>query len=143
MLKYRSSSKYDAALFYESFHHCSNPFSFLENIYEMINDMGIVCFAAEPIVKGYTDFIPYPWGVRLDGMSVWSIREFGWLELGFEHSFFVKTLEQLGFSIEEYSNNVCPLCNVLVARKNKQKKGRLKNLGITLKSLIGSVTKVL
>jgi hypothetical protein len=36
--------------------------------------------AAEPI----TDDFGEPWGLRLDGMSAWSIRKHGWLELGFQ-----------------------------------------------------------
>lgn len=118
MLKFKPSKKYDAALFYESFHHCSNPFIFLDNLYDMINDVGIVCFAAEPIEKGFREYLPYPWGIRLDGMSVWSMRKFGWLELGFEQSFFLKMLKRSGFSIVNvFENNVGPYCHVFIARK--------------------------
>jgi hypothetical protein len=58
------------------------------NLKNIIKDTGLICFASEPI----TDF-PHPWGLRLDGMSVWSIRSFGWLELGFDTAYFRNTLD--------------------------------------------------
>ena len=121
MLKFRSSLKYDAALFYESFHHCSNPFTFLDHLYDMIKDTGIICFAAEPIVRGFAEYLPYSWGIRLDGMSVWSMRKFGWLEFGFEQSFFIEMLNRSGFSVDEFENNLCPLSHIFIARKIKYK----------------------
>ena len=53
--------------------------------------LGAIVFAAEPIID---DFY-CPWGVRLDGQSAWSIRKFGWLELGFRTDYFRKTLDRL------------------------------------------------
>lgn len=113
MLEFTSDEKYDAALFFESFHHCSNHLKLLANLNSLINENGIIAFAAEPIA----DF-PYPWGVRLDGISVWSIRKFGWLELGFDTTYFLKTLLSLGWTPRRYRSDASPIADVIVARKS-------------------------
>jgi hypothetical protein len=40
----------------------------------------------------------YPWGPRLDGLSVWSSRTYGWLELGFDTRYFDAALARTGWS---------------------------------------------
>lgn len=111
----QDSLKYDAALFFECFHHCADHLKLLKNLHKIINDDGLIAFAAEPIA----DFT-YPWGVRLEGMSVWSIRKFGWLELGFNTSYFLKTLLLLGWTPKRYRSDASPLCDVIVAKKSNK-----------------------
>jgi len=113
MLAFVTSEKYDAAIFFESFHHCANHLKLLKNLDNLINKNGLVAFAAEPIA----DF-PYPWGVRLDGISVWSIRKFGWLELGFDTSYFMRTLLLLGWTPKRYRSDASPLADLIIARKS-------------------------
>ncbi len=115
MLEFRSDTKYDAAVFFECFHHCANHLKLLSNLHELIADEGLIAFAAEPIA----DF-PYQWGVRTEGMSVWSIRKFGWLELGFNTSYFFKTLLLLGWTPKRYRSDASPLADVIIARKSNQ-----------------------
>ncbi|WGV25486.1 SAM-dependent methyltransferase [Halotia branconii] len=114
MLDFTSNVKYDAAVFFECFHHCANHLQLLRNLHNIITDEGLIAFAAEPI----SDF-PYPWGLRLDGMSVWSIRKFGWLELGFEPSYFLRTLLMLGWTPKRYRSDISPLANVIIASKSQ------------------------
>lgn len=109
--------KYDAVFFYESFHHCRNPINLIKNLSCMIKDDGIICFASEPIISGSSEIVPYPWGVRLDGMSVWSIRRFGWMELGFEIEFFMKMLSDSEFEAERIFSDVSPLTSLIIAKK--------------------------
>lgn len=113
MLEFTSNVKYDAAVFFECFHHCANHLQLLKNLHNVITDEGLIAFAAEPIA----DF-PYPWGLRLDGMSVWSIRKFGWLELGFEPSYFMRTLLMLGWTPKRYRSDISPLTDVIIAKKS-------------------------
>jgi len=115
MLGFVTSEKYDAAVFFECFHHCANHLELLVNLDNLINDNGLIAFAAEPIA----DF-PYPWGVRLDGISVWSIRKFGWLELGFDTSYFMKTLLLLGWTPRRHRSDASPLADVIIARKSNR-----------------------
>lgn len=111
----QDSLKYDAAIFFECFHHCIDHLKLLKNIHRLINNDGLIAFAAEPIA----DF-PYPWGVRLDGLSIWSIRKFGWLELGFDTSYFLRTLLLLGWTPKRYRFHDSPLCDVIIARKSNR-----------------------
>jgi hypothetical protein len=67
----------------------------------MLKEGGMAVFASEPITEAF----PLPWGVRMDGMSVWSIRRFKWLELGFKESYFLQTLQQNGWTVNKH---VCP-----------------------------------
>jgi hypothetical protein len=118
MLGFQTDEKYDAALFFECFHHCSDHLKLLENLHELINEKGLIAFAAEPIVEELIPALPYPWGVRLDGVSVWSIRKFGWLELGFDASYFLRTLLLLGWTPKRYRSDVSRLADVIVAKKS-------------------------
>lgn len=74
-----------AALFYECFHHALNHDATLARLSEVLVDGGLVVFAGETIFKDF----PIDWGLRLDGHSVWAIRRFGWMELGFHEDYFI------------------------------------------------------
>jgi 2-polyprenyl-3-methyl-5-hydroxy-6-metoxy-1,4-benzoquinol methylase len=113
MLDFHSDEKYDAAVFFECFHHCADHLQLLKKLQYLLNDKGAIAFAGEPIA----DF-PYPWGVRLDGISVWSIRKFGWLELGFNTSYFMRTLLLLGWTPKRYRSDASPLADVIIAKKS-------------------------
>jgi SAM-dependent methyltransferase len=116
MLAFNSSTKYDAAVFFESFHHCANHLKLLKNLDQLINDDGLIAFAAEPIADA--PYFPFPWGVRLEGMSVWSIRKWGWLELGFDTSYFLRTLLLFGWTPQRYRSDASPLADAIVAKKS-------------------------
>jgi SAM-dependent methyltransferase len=90
--------RFDAVLFYECFHHCSDHMSLLRQLHEVLAPGGRVFFAAEPI----TDAFSMPWGIRLDGESLWAIRRNGWLELGFQEGFFRTALERCGYSVVKH-----------------------------------------
>lgn len=90
---------YDAALFYECFHHCSDHVRMLKALKTAVKPEGRVYFGAEPIV----DDFPIPWGVRTDGESLWAIRTNGWLELGFRTDYFVEILRRSGWSAKKHT----------------------------------------
>ena len=87
----------DAILFFESFHHASDHVRIIKALKNSVKEGGKVLFAAEPITPDF----PIPWGLRLDGESLWAIRKFGWLELGYSEDYFVKTLRKYGWSVEK------------------------------------------
>ncbi len=93
--------QFDAVLFFECFHHCSDHQSLIAGLDRVIAPGGKVVFAAEPIA----DDFPIPWGLRLDGESLWAIRKNGWLELGFQETYFRGLLAQHGW---ELAKAVCP-----------------------------------
>jgi 2-polyprenyl-3-methyl-5-hydroxy-6-metoxy-1,4-benzoquinol methylase len=104
--------KYDAILFKECFHHCADHQRFVASFSSRLSENGIVCFAGEPV---YPEF-PVPWGVQFDGESVWAIRNFGWLELGFKESYFVEMLEENKFHVEKYVTPLVERGTIFVAR---------------------------
>jgi SAM-dependent methyltransferase len=112
MLEYSAEEKFDAVVFFESFHHCADHLRLLARLDQLTTADGIVVFAAEPI----GDF-PDPWGVRLDGMSVWSIRRHGWLELGFDIRYFTEALARFGWTATRHRLEGCALADVIVTRK--------------------------
>ncbi|MGP0029182.1 MAG: class I SAM-dependent methyltransferase [Acidimicrobiales bacterium] len=104
---------FDAVLFYESFHHCSDHRALLAQLGNVLNPGGRVFFAAEPI----HDSFPIPWGLRLDGESLWAIRQHGWLELGFQESYFLRTLMHLGWVAEKHVTSATHLGVIFEARR--------------------------
>ena len=93
MLGFVADEPFDAAVFFESFHHCADHIAMLHRLHDSVRPGGVVLFAAEPIQR-----LDYPWGPRLDGLSVWSSRTHGWLELGFDNAYFDRALALTGWS---------------------------------------------
>jgi SAM-dependent methyltransferase len=112
MLAFETIAPYDAAVFFESFHHCSDHLGMLDRLHRIVALDGVVALAAEPIGP-----MPYPWGLRLDGLSLWSTRRYGWLELGFDTRYFKEALRRTGWTWERVrSRTISPLTNVVLAR---------------------------
>ena len=114
MAAFEPSDQFDAALFFESFHHCADHLRLLRNLDKLITPEGLVAFAAEPIAE-----FPHPWGfVRTDGLTLWSIRKWGWFEQGFDSSYFLRTLLFNGWSPRWFRDDISPLTSVIIARKS-------------------------
>ncbi len=112
MLSFEPEGRYDGALFFEAFHHCADHLGMLRRLHDVLAPEAPVVFAAEPIGK-----FPYPWGLRLDGMSLWSTRRFGWLELGFDLAYFWDALQRTGWAgRRRVVRRASPLADVIVAR---------------------------
>lgn len=114
MLGFTTQKPFDAAVFFESFHHCSDHLEMLAHLHSIVANDGAVIFAAEPITH-----MPYPWGLRLDGLSLWSTRTYGWLELGFDNHYFQQALERTGWKTVQRrrSRSMTPLADVIMARR--------------------------
>jgi len=87
---------FDAVLFYESFHHCLDFLGLVRKLGEVLSPQGVLVFAGEPVTAEF----PKPWGLRLDGGALWEICTNGWLELGFQATFFEEMLGREGWVIE-------------------------------------------
>jgi len=92
MLDFVADEPFDVALFYESFHHCADHTEMLRRLGGIVRAGGKVVWAGEPVGP-----LGYPWGLRLDGYSLWSTRTYGWLELGFEERYFAEALARMGW----------------------------------------------
>ncbi|HEY6624099.1 MAG TPA: class I SAM-dependent methyltransferase [Acidimicrobiales bacterium] len=112
MLAFAPGVGFDAAIFYESFHHCADHIAMLHHLHDVVRPDGVVAFAAEPIAD-----MPFPWGPRLDGYSLWSTRVYGWLELGFDNAYFGDALERTGWTARRFQAlDQSPLADVVIAR---------------------------
>jgi SAM-dependent methyltransferase len=111
MLEFEPDEQYDGAIFFESLHHCADHVRMLRRLDRIVAGSGVVLFGSEPL----GDY-PHPWGLRLDGLSVWSMRRFGWLELGFDTSYFLRTLLRLGWSPQRHRLGDA---DVIVARRSQ------------------------
>jgi 2-polyprenyl-3-methyl-5-hydroxy-6-metoxy-1,4-benzoquinol methylase len=113
MLSFRPDEPFDCALFFESFHHCADHLQMLRNLDHIVKPDGLLVFGAEPIAE-----FPHPWGfVRNDGLTVWSIRKHGWFELGFDSSYFLRTLLFFGWLPRRNPGPAVPGTDVIVARR--------------------------
>ncbi len=85
--------QFDAVIFQGCFHHCDDHLRLLRALVPVVAPQGRIFFGAEPIMPDF----PQPWGLRLDGNSLWAIRKNGWLELGFQSDYFVHALAHTGW----------------------------------------------
>ncbi len=113
MLEFEPSTPFDAAIFYESFHHCADHMAMLAKLGRVVRPGGRVLWAGEPIQP-----LAYPWGLRLDGYSLWSTRTHGWLELGFDENYFSEALARSGWRGRRTRLPAgSPLADVIVAER--------------------------
>jgi 2-polyprenyl-3-methyl-5-hydroxy-6-metoxy-1,4-benzoquinol methylase len=111
---------FDAVVFYESFHHCLEHQRLLARLPALLKPNGLLAFAAEPIVGDDNPIVPYPWGLRSDGLSLWCIRRYGWLELGFRESYFKSLLAQAGWRVRRHRLGQSGLNDVWLAQRNNE-----------------------
>ena len=89
--------------FFESFHHCLNHLNPLRLLHRKTKDTGVLVFGGEPVTKD----AGFAWGLRPDGMAVWSVRKFGWLELGFDEDHFLEALLRTGWAPKRFDVPGC------------------------------------
>lgn len=91
--------QFDCIVFYEAFHHAFDFDELLIRLHAKLKPGGRIVLCGEPIVGAPMNGIPYPWGPRLDALSVFCIRRFGWMELGFTHDYFVAMARTTGWHV--------------------------------------------
>ncbi|WEY37301.1 class I SAM-dependent methyltransferase [Paraburkholderia sp. SUR17] len=106
-----AAERFDAVVFFECFHHCADHPRLLRALHRIVRPEGRVYFVGEPI----EDRLPVPWGVRLDGESLWAIRQHGWLELGFQETYFREILRRTGWNVVRYASTEYAAAHVWVA----------------------------
>jgi hypothetical protein len=106
---------YDRIIIYESFHHMPSFEATLRRLVRLLAPDGAVVFGAEPIVPDDAPEIPFPWGLRLDGGALSAARDVGWLEIGFQRSFFFDMLKSLGLITREASLPMRAHSHVVIA----------------------------
>lgn len=101
----------DLILFYECLHHAVRPWEVVDRLASSLAADGAIVLAGEPVNE-----IWWPhWGIRLDPMSIYCIRKFGWFESGWSIGFISKVFARSGMSVE--ASYDASLGYALVARK--------------------------
>lgn len=103
--------KYDAVLFFESFHHFMNHYQILESIKNRnLQTTGKIILSGEPILPNNVPpyYLPYPWGPRFDGESMYQMRTRGWLEMGFKESYIREMAEKLKMKLTYIPSQIGP-----------------------------------
>lgn len=96
--EYFANNAYDAILFYESLHHALLPWAVIRNLTRYLKPGGSVALAGEPI----NDYWWKYWGIRLDALSIYCIRKFGWFESGWSLPFITNALNRAGLRTKIY-----------------------------------------
>lgn len=98
--QYRTDKRFDLLLFYECLHHSVKPWETLAHLGQFVKPGGKVVFAGEPINAIWWRH----WGIRLDALSVYCIRKFGWFESGWTREFVTRCFARAGFDLTLYPN---------------------------------------
>lgn len=93
-----SAEEVDCVVFMESFHHMLDPTAALRRALELAPR---VMLCAEPITND-PSIVPYPWGPRLDGPSMFAMLALGWNENGFQPNFIRVLARSLDAEIREW-----------------------------------------
>ena len=129
----RSGQRFDAALFFECFHHCADHLRLLRALRQALVPEGRVFLAGEPITADF----PMPWGLRLDGNSLWAIRKNGWLELGFRDDYFARALAETGWHGRRHACSDPGWLTLWEARRRDQPVFRADGADPRINTLIG------
>lgn len=98
---YRAVEPADAILFYECFHHAVRPWTLLRTMADALDHRhGVLMLAGEPI----NDIWWTHWGLRLDALSIYCMRKFGWFESGWSMPFVEDMFRNCGLSIEVHAD---------------------------------------
>ena len=127
-----SDETFDRIIFFESFHHAINFGPLLGRLRQRLNPGGLLILCGEPVVGAFVPSVPYPWGPRLDGLSIFSIRRHGWMELGFTEPFLIEAMHRHGWLVDVSILPNCGRATTYVARSyvgNMIEVGRQVGLG--------------
>ena len=111
--------RFDRIFYFQAFHHSLAHQRVMQTLHDLLNKDGFVVFAAEPVIDptGYwRSAVPYPWGPRLDGLSLRAMRNFGWMELGFQEAYFMAALARFGWKAEKCDSATNGLGTCIIAR---------------------------
>lgn len=107
----------DAILFYQSFHHCIDYLSLLDEIPAKLRPGGKLILAGETILEG----LPYDWGLNPNGEAIFQIVSKGWMELCFRESYLLKVLKQKGWEVTKHDSTQAAVAIVYICtRANTQ-----------------------
>ena len=105
----------DIALFYECLHHAVRPWIVVDHLAAALRRGGRLVLAGEPINAHWWKH----WGMRLDPISVYCIRKFGWFESGWSIDFIRQILHRSGLVPTTYFDADLDVGYAIVAEKKQ------------------------
>ncbi len=93
---FASTKRFDLLFFYECLHHSVKPWETLAHMAQFVKPEGKIVFAGEPINGIWWKH----WGLRLDGLSIYCMRKFGWWESGWTGEFIAACYARAGYTLE-------------------------------------------
>ncbi len=106
------SRLFKAVLYYECLHHAVRPWVALGAAFDRLEPGGRVMLAGEPLNNHWTN-----WGLRMDPLSLYCIRKFGWFESGWSVTFIRGCLERCGFAVEHCADEGGTVGWIIIGRK--------------------------
>ena len=97
---FHSDRAFDLLMFYECLHHSLKPWETLAHLGRFLKPAGKVIFAGEPVNAQWWKH----WGLRLDPLSVYCMRKFGWWESGWTGDFIGASFARAGFALTIHSH---------------------------------------
>jgi SAM-dependent methyltransferase len=114
-------ASYDLALFYECFHHAARPRDVLARIAGLLKPAGTLLLVGEPVQSTW-----WPaWGLRLDALSVYCIRKFGWFECGWSSQYLASAVSSAGFVPVVHQSPDPAIGTIVVGHMTQRLKGDL------------------
>ncbi len=110
------AQSYDAALFYECFHHASRPRETLAKIAAALKPGGKLLLVGEPIQSLWWKH----WGLRLDPLSIYCIRKFGWFESGWSSEYLSRIVSDAGLVPEMHVHPDPAVGQILIGHKTNR-----------------------
>jgi len=107
------SGEFDLIVFYECLHHAVRPWEVIARLARHLAPNGAIGFAGEPI----NEFWWPQWGMRLDPLSVYCIRKFGWFESGWSQAFISEAMRRGGLDVRVAGDADPVIGPVLVASR--------------------------
>jgi SAM-dependent methyltransferase len=108
-------ARFDRIVFFEAFHHAFDFPALLRRLRERLAPGGRLLLCGEPVLPEAGGGVPYPWGPRLDGLSIFCMRRFGWMELGFTHDLLMDAFQRTGWNAAFHPFPACPRASTYVA----------------------------
>jgi len=108
---FSSTEKYDAIFFYECLHHSVTPWLLLGKMANFLAPNGRIIISGEPINSIWWKH----WGLRLDPLSIYCIRKFGWFESGFSFEFAENIFKMIGFKTQIFKGRSINGSDIIVS----------------------------
>lgn len=97
-----TKQKFDIIYFYESIHHSPEVYALLKRVQRFLKKDGSIILGAEPFSGDWP-----AWGMRLDPISVYCIKKFGWFESGWQRKYIEEIFHRsgMGTDYKNYGHN--------------------------------------